>query len=83
MKQQNYEMDAKTLAAIIIPVATVILTSNSFSTELLTDFDAEKKYYENSEKMSAITLKNTGLVQAKDVMAHMQFDSEITIVDTG
>ncbi len=74
-------MDIKFIIQIAIPIVIAIYATGFF-TEILIDFDAVKKYPENSNKISSITLENTGFLQAKEVIAHIPFDSEITISDT-
>ncbi len=81
MKPHDYQIDAKNAVAIIISAAVIIILLNSFAEEFLVDFGVEKKYHAGSDKISEIILMNTGLIQAEDVMAYIQFDSEIPTPD--
>ncbi len=82
MQQQYHTIDVKTLSVIIIPIATLLITSSWFSAEIMTSFDVDVTYQDKSDKLDTITLQNTGLIQAKDVVAHIQFDSDVIISDT-
>ena len=80
MNLNESQMNTKDIAVIIIPIATVLFASNTFSAELLTDFDVEKTFPDESN-MSGIEIKNTGIIQAKNVLAQILFDSEVKISD--
>lgn len=74
-------MELKTAIMIIIPIVTVLISSNTFASELFTSFEIDTMPKDDSHT-TIITIKNTGWLQAKNVVMHMTFDSPVVIQNT-